>query len=156
LEPATGDCTQPNHAGAKYDAGRARSHLGGVDGGAKASRQAAREQRGPIGGRFRGNLRQSNLRHHRVFGERARPHEVSDRLTIPEKPSRAVGHVTLVLLLADRQAQVRAVTSAVLTFTTQRREQGDDSVADGYAADSVNDPLDDPATFVSQYRRRVS
>ena len=112
--------------------------------------------RGEIGGRFRGNLRQSDVRHHRVLGERACPHEVSKGLTIARKPSRAVGHVTLVLLLADRQAQVRAVTTAVLTLATLGREERDHSVADLYPADPVTDLLDNPAAFVSQHRGRVS
>ena len=74
------------------------------------------EQTGPIERRLRVDLREGDLRHHRVLRERRRAHEVTDRLTAAGKACRAVREVSLVLLLADREAEVRAVVVTVLAF----------------------------------------
>ena len=58
-----------------------------------------------------------------------RAHEVPDRLAVAAQARRAVGQVALVLLLADRQAEVRAVVAAVDALAALRAEQRDDVVA---------------------------
>ena len=75
------------------------------------------------------DLRERDLRHHRVLGERRGAHEVADRLAARREPRRAVGQVALVLLLADREAEVRAVAQAVDALAALRREERDDVVA---------------------------
>jgi hypothetical protein len=75
------------------------------------------------------DLRERDLRHHRVLGERRRAHEVADRLAVARQARRAVGQVALVLLLADREAEVRARRAAVDALAALRREQRDDVVA---------------------------
>ena len=58
-----------------------------------------------------------------------RAHEVAERLAVAREPRRAVGQVALVLLLADREAEVRARAAAVDALAALRREQRDDVVA---------------------------
>src|SRR5438270_13915079 len=61
-----------------------------------------------------------------------------------------------ILLLADRQAQVRLGAAAVLALATLRREQRHDSITSRDAGDAVPQPLHDPAAFVAQDRRRIT
>ena len=111
--------------------GGARLDLRGVHRGAEAGREAAGEQRAAVQRRLLGHLGQRDLRHHRVLRERARAHEVADRLAVAaESRDGAVGQVALVLLGADRHAQVRARRQAVDALAALRREQRDDVVAD--------------------------
>ena len=56
-------------------------------------------------------------------------HEVADRLAVAREPGRPVGEVALVLLLADRQAEVRPRVEAVDALAALRREERDDVVA---------------------------
>ena len=67
--------------------------------------------------------------HDRVLREGRRPHEVADRLAAARKARRAVGEVALVLLLADREAEVRPGVEAVDALAALRREERDDVVA---------------------------
>ena len=89
------------------------------------------------------DLRERDLRHHRVLGEGRRAHEVADRLAAAREPRRAVRQVALVLLLADGEAEVRARAPAVDAFAALRREERDDMVAGRDRRDAVADPLDD-------------
>ena len=75
------------------------------------SRGRRRTGRPPSSGASGLDLRERDLRHHRVLGERRGAHEVADRLAVARQPSGAVREVALVLLLADRQAEVRARAS---------------------------------------------
>ena len=110
------------------------SHARGVDRRAEAGRETAGEQRAGRPG-LRRDLRERDLGHHRVLGERARAHEVADRLAIAGQARGAVRQVALVLLLADRQAEVRVGAAAVDALTALGREQGHDAVARGEARD---------------------
>src|SRR2546421_12538667 len=94
-----------NHARAEHRAGRAQRDPCGVDGGAETGRKTAREQARAVEWSFGVDLRQRDLRHDRVLRERARAHEVTDRLAVTREPSRAGGEMALVLLLADRETQ---------------------------------------------------
>src|SRR5581483_1314628 len=107
-------------------------------------------------GRVAAHLREGDLRHHRVLGERRRPHEVPDRLAVPAEARRAVREVALVLLLADREAEVRTLVDAVDARTALRREERDDVIADAERRHAVTDTFDDTRALVSQYGRRVS
>ena len=106
--------------------------------------------------RLRVDLRERDLGHHRVLGERRGAHEVADRLAVAREPRRAVGQVALVLLLADREAEVRALASAVDALAALRREERDDVVAGRERADALADALDDARALVPEHRRRVA
>ena len=67
-----------------------------------------------------------------------------------------VREIALVLLLADRQAQVRLRALAVLALTALRGEQRDHAVAGRDAGDAVADLLDDARALVAEDRRCVS
>jgi hypothetical protein len=64
--------------------------------------------------------------------------------------------VTLVLLLTDGEAEVRALVPAVLALAALRREQRDDVIAGRYVRDAFADALDDPRALVPEHRRRVA
>ncbi len=68
-----------------------------------------------------------------------------DRLAVAGQPGRPVGQEALVLLLADREAEVRARVQAVHALPALRREERDDVVARRERGDAFADPLDDPA-----------
>ena len=103
--------------------------LRGVHRRADPGREPAREQARALERRLRRDLRECDLGHHGVLGERRRAHEVAHRLAVAREPRRAVGQVALVLLLADREAEVRAVAAAVHALAALRREERDDVVA---------------------------
>ena len=56
---------------------------------------------------------------------------MADRLAVAREPRRPVGQVALVLLLADREAEVRPRARAVDALAALRREERDDVVARG-------------------------
>ena len=99
--------------------------LGGVHRRAEAGGEAAGEQARAVRRRLGRHLGQRDLRHHRVLGERARAHEVADRLAVAREARGPVGQVAEVLLLADRQAEVRASGSRQCTHS---RHWGENSV----------------------------
>jgi hypothetical protein len=80
---------------------------------------------------------------------------MADRLAAAREAGGAVGQVALVLLLADREAQVRARAVAVDALAALRREQRHDVVTGGDVADAVADRLDDAGALVAEHRRRV-
>src|SRR5206468_10330425 len=61
-----------------------------------------------------------------------------------------------VLLLADREAEVRPVTEAVDTLPALRREERHDLVARRHRGHARADPLDDARALVPGHRRRVA
>ncbi len=150
------DRSQPDHPGTEHDAGRALADAGGVHRRTQPSRQATGEQARMVGLGVGRDLRERDLRHHGVLGEGARSHEVSDRLAVERQPGRPVRQVAEVLLLADREAQVRIRTAAVHALAALGREQRDDAVAGRDARDAVADPLDDTRALVTEHRRRVA
>jgi hypothetical protein len=77
-------------------------------------------------------------------------------LAIAGDPRRPVGQVPLVLLLADRQAEVGALVQTVDALPALRREEGDDVIARGERADIGADRLDHPGPLVPQHGRRVA
>ena len=91
------------------------------------------------------DLRQGDLRHHRVLGEGRAAHEVADPVAVAGDPGGAVGEVALVLLLADRQAEVGPRVEAVDALAALGREEGDDVVAGGERGDVRADPSTTPA-----------
>ena len=126
-QPAT--APRPTMPGAEHDAGRALLHLGRLDRGAEPGREAAGEQRRALERRLGVDLRERDLRHHRVLGERRGAHEVPDPLAVAAQPRRAVGEVAVVLLLADREAEIGLRRAAVDALAALRREERDDVVA---------------------------
>jgi len=120
LQTAAGNSAEPDHARAEDDAGRAAHDLRGVHrstepGGEPASEQARAVERG-----LGVDLRQRDLRHDRVLRERGCPHEVPDRVTVARETRRSVREITLVLLLANGQAEIGAVIAAVLALAALR------------------------------------
>ena len=81
---------------------------------------------------------------------------MADLVAVAGDPGRAVGKVALVLLLADRHAEVGPRVDAVDALAALRREQRDHVVADGERGDVGPDLLDDPGSLVAEDRRRVS
>ena len=140
----------------KTTAGGALLDLGGVHGGAETGREAAGEQRAAVQRGLLGHLGQRDLRHHRVLRERARAHEVADRLTVAREPDGAVGQVALVLLGADRHAEVRARAQAVHALAALGREERDDVVADLEVLDALAELLDDARALMAEHGGRVA
>ena len=70
---------------------------------------------------------------------------MADRLAVARQARRAVRQVALVLLLADREAEVRAVAAAVDALAALRREERDDVVAGRDERDAVADRSTTPA-----------
>jgi hypothetical protein len=68
---------------------------------------------------------------------------VPDRLAVAREARRPVGQQALALLLADREAEVRARFAAVLALPALRREERHDVVAGLDVAHALADPLDD-------------
>ncbi len=81
---------------------------------------------------------------------------MADRLAARREAGRAVGEVALVLLLADREAEVRAVAPAVDALAALGREERDDVVAGRERGDPVADPLDDAGALVPEHGRGVA
>ena len=81
---------------------------------------------------------------------------MTHRLALDRETCRAVGEVALVLLLADRKTEVRAIAEAVDALAALRREERDDVVADRERADAVTDLLNHARAFVPEHRRRVA
>jgi hypothetical protein len=80
---------------------------------------------------------------------------MTDRLAVARQPCRPVRQVAEVLLLTDREAEVRAWVAAVLALAALRREERDDVVADGDRGDALPHRLDNPGTLVPEHGRRV-
>ena len=79
-----------------------------------------------------------------------------DRLAVAREADGAVGQVTLALLLADREAEVRPRRAAVDALAALRGEERDDVVAGRERVDAVADPLDDAGALVPEHGRRVA
>jgi hypothetical protein len=157
LEAAARDRAEADHAGAEDDAGRAGLHFRGVHRRAEAGREAAGEEASAFERRLAGHLRERDLGHHGVLGERRGAHEVADRLAARvREPGRPVRKEALVLLLADREAEVRALVAAVEALAALRREERDDVVARLDRLDPFPDLLDDAGTLVPEHRGRVA
>src|SRR3954447_24406279 len=76
---------------------------------------------------------------------------MTDSLTVTRQASRAVGEVAEVLLLPDRQAEIRLRAPAVDTLAALRREERDDLVARRDVPGVLADPLDDPGALVAEH-----
>ena len=80
---------------------------------------------------------------------------MADRLAVARQTRGPVRQVALVLLLADRQADVRPAAAAVLALPALRGEQRDDVIADRQRLDARADRLDDARALVPEHGRRV-
>src|SRR5207248_1056490 len=89
-------------------------------GGAETGREAAREQAGRLERSLAVDLRERDLGHDRVLGESRGAHEVADRLAVAREARGAVGAIALVLLLAGREAEVRARASNLEILQDER------------------------------------
>src|SRR5205807_1431197 len=144
------DRPEADHARPEDDTGGARPHLRGVHRCAEAGREAAGEETRAIEWRLGRDLRERDLRHDGVLRERRGAHEVADRLAVPREPRRAVREEALVLLLADRETEVRPLVAAMGTLSALRREERDDLVSGCDRRDTVADALDDARALVAE------
>ena len=129
---------------------------GRVERGADPGRETAGERRAPVERRLRAHLRERDLRHHRVLGERRGAHEVAQRLTVARQARGAVGQVAEPLLVADRDAAIGAIAEAVHALPALRREQRDHVIAGRDERDAVADALDDTGALVAENARRIA
>ena len=150
LEPRPGDGTEADHPGAEHGAGGARPYGGGLHCRPETGREAAGEQAGSVEGRLAVDLGEGDLRHHGVLRERRGAHEVAHRLAVAGEAGGAVGEVAEVLLLADREAEVRQRADAVDALSALGREEGDDVVSLGQERHVRPAPLDDARALVSE------
>ena len=155
-EPAADDSAQADEAAAEDGADRARLDARREEDGADAGRQSACERRAAFEGRLRAHLRQRDLRHHGVLRERRRAHEVPQRIAAATESRRAVGEEAEALLVADRDAAVRAVAQAVDALAALRSEQRHDVVALADEGHPVADTLDNAGTLVAEHARHVA
>ena len=81
---------------------------------------------------------------------------MADRLAVAGEPRRAVGQVALVLLLADRQAQVRLRAAAVHALAALGGEQRHHAVAGRHGRHALADLLDHAAALVPEDGGRVA
>ena len=81
---------------------------------------------------------------------------MAERLTVPRETRGAVGEVAEPLLVADRNAAVRAVAQAVDALPTLGREERDHVITGGDERDAVADTLDDTGTLVPEHARRIA
>ena len=130
--------------------------LGRVDRRAETGREPAGEQAGAVERRLGIDLRERDLGHHRVLGEGRGAHEVADLLAVAPQSGCAVGQIPLVLLVADRQAEVGPIVAAVDALAALRREQGDDVVAGLEQGHAGTDGLDHPGPLVTEHGRRIT
>ncbi len=118
-----------------------------------ARRNAAAEEADLLERRFLADLRDGDLRQHRVLGERRRAHEVQNLLAVLREPAGAVGHDALALGDADRLAQIGLARGAELAFAALRRVERNDVIADGDTGDAGPYLFDDTAALVAENRR---
>jgi len=78
-----------------------------------------------------------------------------DRLAVTRQPGRSVGEVAEVLLLADRQAQIRVGAQAVHALAALGREQSHHQVTRRQRGDALADTLDESSALVAEHGRRV-
>ena len=78
-----------------------------------------------------------------------------DRLAAAREPRRPVGQIAQVLLLADRETEVRPLVEAVAALAALRREQRHDVVARRDRRHACSHGLDDAGALVAEHRRRV-
>ena len=81
---------------------------------------------------------------------------MADRLALSAEAGGAVGQVALVLLLADRQADVGPLAAAVDALAALGREQRHDVVAGLHERDPLADLLHDPGPLVAEHGRGVA
>src|SRR5581483_10785536 len=147
---------EPDHPGAEDDTRRARLHLRRVHRSAETGRKAAGEQARTVERRLRRDLRERDLRHHRVLREGRGAHEVAYRFAGTREPRRPVRQITQILLLADRETEVRTRVTAMDALAALRREERHHVVAGGNRDDAVADRFHDSGAFVTQHGRRIA
>ena len=155
-KPAADHGAKPDEAAAEDDARRARLDPRRVERGADPGREPARERRAAVERRFGADLRERDLRHHRVLREGRCAHEVAQRLAVAGEPGRPVGQVAEALLVANRDAAVGAVAEAMDALPALGGEEGDHVVAGRNEAHAVADALDDAGALVPEHARRIT
>ena len=155
-EPAADHGAEADEAAAEDDARRAGLDPRRVERGADPGREPAGERGAAVERRLGADLRERDLGHHGVLGERRGAHEVPQRLAVAREPRGAVGEVAEALLVADRDAAVGAVAEAVDALPALGGEERDHVVAGRDERDAVTDALDDAGTLVAEHAGRVA
>ena len=104
-------------------------NLGGVEHRADAGGDAAAEQADLVERRVGSDLRQRDLRHDGVLGERRRAHVVMQHAPAVRQAAGAVRHQPFTLGREERAAQVRLAAETELTVATLGDVQRDDVIA---------------------------
>ena len=108
---------------------RAGPDLRGVDHRADAGRHAAADVADLVEGRVLANLRERDLRQHRVIGEGRAAHVVEDRIAVAAEAAGAVRHQALALRRADRGAEIGSAGETGFALPAFRRVERDDVIA---------------------------
>ena len=151
----------PDHASALHDVEadpaesedddvRTRFDLRGVDHRADAGRHAATDVTNLVERRVASNLRDRDLRQHRVVRERRTSHVVMQLRPADRETARSVGHHAVALRRANRRAQIRLPTQARFAAATLRRVERNDVITLFRRRDAGTDVDDDARALVSE------
>ncbi len=156
-ETAADHAAEPDEPAAEDDARRTGLDLRRVERRADAGREPAGEGRAAGERRLGIDSGERDLRDDGVLGERRGAHEVAQRLAVPAEARRAVGQEPESLLVANRDAAVRARAEAMDALAALGGEQRDDVVARrDEPAPAVTDLLHHTGAFVAEHTRRVA
>ena len=147
-QPRADDRAEPDEPTPEDDTGRPGLDARGVERCADTGREAAGEWRAALERRIGRDLRERDLGHHRVLGERRRAHEVAQRLSAEGETRGAVREVAETLLVADGGAAIRPRAQAMDALTALRGEERHDVVALRDERHIVAHPLDDACALV--------
>ena len=144
---------EPDAAEPEHDDTGAGLDLGGVDHRADAGGDAAADVADLVERRVLADLRQRDLRQHRVIREGRGAHVMEDLVAAEREPAGAVGHHALALGRADRGAEIGLARQAVLALPAFRRVERDDVVALLQAGHPGPDIDDDAGALMAEDRR---
>ena len=147
------DHVEADAAQAEDDGGGARFHLGGVDDGANAGRDAAADVADLVEGRGGVDLGHRDFRQHGVVREGRAAHVVVNLLALVGEARGAVRHQALALGGADGGAQVGLARQAGRALAAFRRVERDDVVALLHRGDAGSDIDNDARALMAEDRR---
>ena len=137
---------EPDAAAADHGDGRALPHRRRPEGGARAGREAAREQRRLLDRQLLRHLHRARLVHDRVVGERAAAEH--------RRQQRAVGGPVQPPLRAKLRGAAARIAAPALRALAARRAPGDDDAVAGRDRGHVApDLLDDARALVAEQDR---
>lgn len=135
---------------------RARLHFGRIEGGAKASGDAAAEETTRVEFDIGTNDSAGNLGQDSVLGEGRATHEVKESLALAREARSAVGHEAFALVDTKLLAKIRFAAETKLAFLALWHIAHDDVVADLDTRHLFANRFHHTASFVPQNRREDS